>query len=1117
MNRRVFSLVGAGIAGVVLLGYILLVADEASGQPPPSASPASAVVPFSASSWVQAGTLARTSVASSPSSSGSPTSAAVQGPNASPVRRLQYNRDIRPILAENCFACHGPDSAARKADLRLDRREEAIAGGAIVPGKPEQSELIHRIYAADGEGLMPPVNSKKRLTEEQKALLKRWIAEGAEYQPHWSLIPPQRPPLPVVQDKSWPKNPIDYFILAELEKHGLKPAPEADRRTLARRLALDLTGLPPDPAEVEAFVQDRDPNYYEKYVDKLLASPHWGEHRARYWLDYARYADTHGIHFDNYREIWAYRDWVIEAFNANMPFDQFTIEQLAGDLLPNPTLDQLIATGFQRNNITTNEGGVIPEEYIVLYARDRTETFATVWMGLTLNCAVCHDHKYDPFTMRDFYSLSAFFNNTTQGAMDGNIPDTPPVVPVPRREDRPRYFQLQKEIAAVKQQMEQRRAAVKPEFDKWWQAATPEGVLNRNPLEGLYWHAPLNEGAGTKAAFAVSGQVRHLTLGDGYTWGAGSRGGKALTFRASGSVATIPDVGDFGRAQPFTVSLWIKVSRRNVTGAVLARMDPSQQHRGWDVWLEGERPGIHIIHNWPDDAIKIVANNPLPYNKWNHLTITYDGTGRAEGVTISVNGVVVPVSVVTPKKVVQGEIRTPVPLTLNGRHGGQSRLDNVSVEDIRLYTRALQAAEVMQLSRTGIIADVLSKPLAQRTAQEVQEAFTWWLQTFDAPSRQMQEQLARLQQEEAAIRARGTVAHVMQERPNSEPMAYILFRGEYDKRRDPVKADVPRVLPPMPPDLPRNRLGLARWLCRPEHPLMARVTVNRFWQEVFGTGLVKTTGDFGVSGELPSHPELLDWLAVEFRESGWDVKKLFRLIVTSATYRQAAILTPEKLEKDRDNRLLSRGPRFRMDAEMIRDYALAASGLLVRKIGGPSVKPYQPDGVWEAVAMIGSNTRNYKRDSGENLYRRSMYTFWKRAAPPASMEILNAPNRETCCVRRERTNTPLQALVTLNDVQFVEAARVLAEKALLHNPAEEARLDFLARRVLCRPLETREVQVLRESLRDLRSYYAQNPQEAKKLISYGEYKSDSRLDAAELAAWTLIANQLLNLDEVLNK
>ena len=1121
MERYLSGLGVLAAFGLGLMGLMGMSTHEAHGQPGVT-QPVSAILPFSLSPGLnaaeKAGTSSQTNPASTPTTPQSPTAVSAgkaQSPSAS--GRLQYNRDIRPILAENCFACHGPDSAARKADLRLDVREAAIAAGAIVPGKPEQSELIHRIYAAEGEGLMPPTQSKKRLTEEQKAILKRWIAEGAEYQLHWSLIAPVRPPLPAVQNKAWPRNPIDYFILAELEKRGLQPAPEADRRTLARRLSLDLTGLPPSPEEVEAFVQDSDPNYYEKYVDKLLASPHWGEHRARYWLDYARYADTHGIHFDNYREIWAYRDWVIDAFNANMPFDQFTIEQLAGDLLPNPTLDQLIATGFQRNNITTNEGGVIPEEYIVLYARDRTETLATVWMGLTANCAVCHDHKYDPLTMRDFYSLSAFFNNTTQGAMDGNIPNTPPVVPVPRREDRPRYFQLQKEIASVQQQLDQRRRQVQGQFEQWWQGANWTSVYEQIPTDGLLFHAPLSEGEGKQLAYAVRGHVRHVPVpaGNGSNWTEGPHGTKALLLRNGGTAVTIAEVGDRTAQQPFTVSMWVKVSQRNATGALLARMDPTQQHRGWDVWLEGEKLGMHLVSRWPDDAIKVVANQPLPYNRWVHVCMSYDGSGSADGVVLYVDGAPVPA---TPQqKQVRGDTRTAVPLTINGRHGGEGRLDKVAIGDVRFYARRLDAVEVLQLARTAAVAGIVRKPLAQRSAEDKNIALEWWLTTFDEPTRQGRAQLARLQQEEADLRARGTVAHIMQERPNSKPMAYILFRGEYDKRRDPVEADTPRVLPPMPPDLPRNRLGLARWLVSKEHPLTARVTVNRFWQEVFGTGLVKTTGDFGVSGELPSHPELLDWLAVEFRESGWDVKKLFKLMVTSATYRQAAIATPEKLERDRENRLLSRGPRFRMDAEMIRDYALAASGLLVRKIGGPSVKPYQPDGVWEAVAMIGSNTRHYKRDSGENLYRRSMYTFWKRSAPPASMEILNAPNRETCCVRRERTNTPLQALVTLNDVQFVEAARVLAEKALQHNPADEARFDFIARRILCRPLDSRELSVLQDNLRDLRHHYAQQPEEAKKLITFGERQPDPKLDPVELAAWTLIASELFNLDEVLNK
>jgi hypothetical protein len=765
-----------------------------------------------------------------------------------------YNRDIRPILAENCFPCHGPDSAARKAGLRLDRREAAIKAGAIVPGKPDESELVNRIFSKERGEMMPPAASHKTLTAEQKERLKQWVAAGAEYQPHWSFIAATRPQPPVTKDPAWAKNPIDNFILAKLEATGLRPAPEADRPTLARRASLDLTGLPPSPAEVDAFVNDTSADAYQKYVDRLLQSPRWGEHRARAWLDAARYADTHGIHFDNYRECWAYRDWVINAFNRNQPFDQFTLEQLAGDLLPNPTLDQQVATGFHRCNITTNEGGVIAEEYAVLYARDRTETTARVWMGLTANCAVCHDHKFDPLSQKEFYSMSAFFNNTTQPVMDGNVKDTPPTLFVGTAEDRQRLPALEKEIADVKRQIEEQKKQQKPE----------------------------------------------------------------------------------------------------------------------------------------------------------------------------------------------------------------------------------------------------SKPDAK-------------------PSPELAAKLVGLEKELVALRARGTMAHVMQERKEA-PVAYFLFRGEYDKRRDQVKPDTPAFLPPMNEKGPKDRLGLAQWLLRPEHPLTARATVNRFWQEVFGTGIVRTTEDFGTTGELPSHPELLDWLAVEFRESGWDVKKLFRLMLTSAAYRQAALSTQEKLEKDPQNRLISRGPRFRMEAEMVRDYALAAAGLLVEKIGGPSVKPYQPEGVWEAVAMPESNTRFYKRDSGEPIYRRSLYTFWKRAAPPASMEVFNAPTRETCVVRRERTNTPLQALVTLNDPQFVEAARNLAQKALKEGgPNTEVRMDFVARRALCRPLRPEEGKPLADVLAELLRYYQGHAEDAKSLIAVGESKADPALDAPTLAAWTMAVNTIMNFDELLNK
>ncbi|MBX9582298.1 MAG: DUF1553 domain-containing protein [Gemmataceae bacterium] len=1030
--------------------------------------------------------------------------------------KVEYNRDVRPILAENCFACHGADSAARKADLRIDRRGDAVDSGVVVPGKPAESKLIERILTDEPSEVMPPPKTKKTLTAAQKDILRRWVEQGAEYQAHWSFLPPKRHPVPTFpgdpKARAWVKTPIDAFVYARLKAAGLTPAPEADRRTLARRLSLDLVGLPPDPADVEAFVNDPSPGYYEKYVDKLTASPQWGEHRGRFWLDAARYADTHGIHFDNFREVWAYRDWVINAFNQDVPFDRFTVEQLAGDLLPDPTLDQRVASGFNRMNITTNEGGAIDEEYLVLYARDRTETTAAVWLGLTAGCAVCHDHKYDPVTQKDFYSLSAFFNNTTQRAMDGNIQNTPPVVPVPKADDRSRWAALGKEIAAAKGKLDGRKAAAKADFQAWLAAAKAADFDVKPPTAGLVFHAPLTERAGKTVAYAADREVRFAAWETGYDWSVERRKGeKAFTIRAGDSVA-VPDVGDWDKDRPFAVSFWVQLTKRGTGGAVVARMDEANGYRGWDVWLQNDRIATHVINAYPQDALKVVAKSPLPTAKWVHVTVSHDGSGKAGGAKVYYDGVPQPTD--TENDTLKSTIKTPVPLKIGQRHAGQ-RVNGVALEDLRVYDRAASAADAKALAGNRRTFDLLSKPAAGRTPAEADELYTWWLTTEDKPYQDLTAAVKKLQDEETAIKARGTIAHVMSEK-DGEPTAYVLFRGDYDKRRDKVTADTPKSLPPMGKDQPRNRLGLAKWLLAPDHPLTTRVTVNRFWQELYGNGLVKTSGDFGISGELPSHPELLDWLALDFR-TDWDVKRFFKLLVTSATYRQAAVATPEKLAKDRDNTLLSRGPRFRMDAEMVRDYALAASGLLVKKLGGPSVRPYQPTGVWEAVAMIGSNTRDYKPDAGENLYRRSMYTFWKRAAPPASMEVLNAPNRETCTVRRERTNTPLQALLTLNDVQFVEAARVLAETAMKASGEDAGRLDFLGRRLLARPFRPAEVEVLTESLADLRSHYKAKPEDAKKLIAFGERKADPKLDPAELATWTMLANQLLNLDEVLNK
>ncbi len=848
-------------------------------------------------------------------------------------------------------------------------------------------------------------------------------------------------------------------------------------------------------------------------MDELLRSPQWGEHRGRYWLDYARYADTHGIHFDNYREMWSYRDWVIDAFNRNLPWDQFTIESLAGDLLPNRTLDQWIASGFNRCNMTTNEGGIIDEEYLVLYTRERTDATAQVWLGMTAGCAVCHDHKFDPLSQREFYEMAAFFNNTTQGARDGNIKDTPPVVIAPLPQDRERWFALEREIPAAQQRLAARKAEAQPEFEKWLVSATPEIFASKLPEEGLHFHAAFNEGADQPVHVTAGSKTRQIVLSPNASWQSGHVGSYALEL-TKGAVAELPDVGDFDKDQPFSCGAWVKLAPNDSYGAIVARMDNGQNYRGWDFWVQGRRVGTHIISAWNQDAIKVVTKDPIPANQWTHVLFTYDGSGRAAGVKVYVNGQVKPTNV--ESDTLRSSTRTAVPFKI-GQRNTSDPISGAVIQDLRIFTRTLSPQEVETLAKATRYASIMAKSVDQRTDAETEELFGWWLLNLDPPSMAISQEIARLEREQNDIKSRATVAHVMQER-EGPATAFVLFRGEYDQRREQVNADTPDALPPFPDHLPRNRLGFAQWLLLPEHPLTARVTVNRFWQEVFGAGLVRTTGDFGVSGELPSHPELLDWLAVEFRESGWDVKKLFRLMVTSATYRQAANVTPEKLEKDADNRLLSRGPRFRMDAEMIRDYALAASGLLVKKIGGPSVKPYQPPGVWEAIAMNVSNTRSYQRDTGENLYRRSMYTFWKRQAPPASMDIFNAPNREYCVVRRERTNTPLQALVTLNDEQFIEAARHLAQTAIKEGGETfNGRLDVIGKRLLARSFREEEKQVIRQSLEDLSAYYQSAPEDAAKLITVGESKADPAIQPSELAAWTMVCNELMNLDEVLNK
>lgn len=1100
--------------------------------------------------------------------------AAITPSSAEPIR---FDRDIRPILVENCLACHGPDPATRKAGLRLDTREGVFEAGrrrdaSVVPGDPDASPLWQRIGTDDPAEVMPPPDSLKALKPDEKERIRAWILQGAPWAEHWAFTAPERPAVPEGHDAAVVlRNPIDAFVAARLAEEGLTMNPEADLRTVARRVSLDLTGLPPGPGELEALGADSAPDAYERYVERLLDSPHWGEHRGRYWLDAARYADTHGLHFDNYREMWPYRDWVIAAFNRNLRFDQFTVEQLAGDLLEDPTEDQQVATGFQRCNLTTNEGGTIEEENLALYASDRVGTTGWVFLGLTANCAACHDHKFDPMTTRDFYALAAFYRNTRQSGFDRNWREGDGAIVVPQGgADRRRWRELPEEIRQAEAAYEALFADADVALAAWAAAARDDGAEEDADEDGAGWIRPADEQVALRfdrtdagdAELRVGGERRRVALAGETAWREDGPAGPGAVLRPDQTL-DLGDLGDWEAGDPWTVSAWVWLPEEGrMEGSIVARMkDASGNHRGWDVFVSRRSFGLHLVHRWPQVAMKVrSADDALQPGAWQFVTVSHDGSGRASGVRLYVNGE--RVNGRAEQDRLEGSVRVDLPLRV-GRREKDHALDGAAVQDLRLHQRALEPFEVRAMAAAPTIAtrrraweqtmagitalraelaggagsdggapgaagdDVVKREAEERREREAQlrrwEAETGAVRDYFRtvvyePAAEAGRRVASLKTERDRIRGRSPVTHIQSEREDSTPMARILRRGEYDKPGDEVAADTPGFLPPMPEGAPRNRLGLAQWLVSPGNPLLARVTVNRFWQEVFGTGIVRTTEDFGTVGEAPVNQALLDWLAVEFRESGWDVKRLFRLMVTSAAYRQASTVTPEKLERDRDNRLLSRGPRFRLDAEMIRDYALATSGLLVPRVGGPSVRPYQPEGVWEAVAMPESNTRHYERDSGEALYRRSLYTFWKRAAPPATMDLFNAPSREVCSVRRERTNTPLQALATLNDPTFVEAARVLAETAWWDaRGVEDAALDALASRVLLRDLTQAERDIVRETLDRMRAHYEAVPEDALRLLGVGESPRNPVLAPAPVAALTLVANQLLNLDEALNK
>jgi hypothetical protein len=1052
-------------------------------------------------------------------------------PEASEPARLSFSTHVQPVLSEYCYHCHGPDAGTRepKSDpLRLDLAEFALAargGGkpAIIPGKPEDSLVVKLMRTENPEAKMPPAAAHKEMPEEAVALIERWIAEGAAFEQHWAFVPPQRPGVPVAAVPAKVRNPIDAFIQRELAAAGLEPQADDDPRALARRAALDLTGLLPSAADVEAFAGRPDDASYRAMLDRLFESPAYAEHRARYWLDYVRYADTHGLHFDNYRSIWPYRDYIIRSFAAHKPFDQFVREQVAGDLLEAADADPWIATGYLRSNVTTNEGGTIPEEIHSHNTRDRTEAFGAAFLGVTVGCAACHDHKFDPVSAREFYSLAAFFHNTADLPWDRNRADPEPVLRLPA--DPEKRAALDAAVAAramAARKWDALRRGAAERFRDWLAGG---GAPRAVDAAGLALHLPFDEGRGDRVhnrAPAATAEAWTVTTNPP-VWGEYLWLHPSARFDIASDLE-IPEHGDFDTGDAFAVAFWarprIKVGGGATgDGAFVARMGriEDDQHRGWDVFLAGDKVMVHLVHRWPDQAILVEAAG-IPRSDWTHLGFSYDGSAKAAGVKIFVNGHPVPVKATHDSLAPELPIRTSLPMTIGSRHG-EARLRELAMQDLRIYRRALAADEFAALPFEHHAAAWLAAQPDPASWTGHQRHFAlerFFLGTQVPEAAALRAEIDRHDAEIARLGQGGVPTLIARERP--EPAhAWVLARGEYAARSEVVATDVPAFMPPLPGGAGASRLDLAEWLFRPDHPLFARVAVNRAWQEIFGRGLVETPDDFGIMGARPSHPELLDWLAVEFRESGWNLRHIYTLMLESQAYRQARRVTPEILAADPDNRLLSRGPRFRMDAEMLRDTALQASGLLVPKVGGPPVKPYQPAGIWEAVSMPESDTLKYQQDSGEALYRRSLYTFWKRFAPPPSLETFDAQAREVVCVVRARTNTPLQALVSMNDPQFVEAARKLAERAL-HAAADPAgRIDFLARTLLARPLASAEQAAAEARLARYAAHYRGHPDDARALLATGAAPADTAFDPAETAAWTMLANQFLNLDETLVK
>lgn len=1006
---------------------------------------------------------------------------------------IDFGREVLPLLSDNCFQCHGPDQANRQANLRLDIEEGAFAEldsgeTAVVAGDLDASALIARITSSDESIRMPPPDSGKQLTAANIETLKRWVEQGAKWDQHWSFVTPVKPAVPPAIPGQTATNPVDHFVQRQLQRRQLTQEPEATRESLIRRVALDLTGLPPTVTEIDQFLSDNEPGAYERMVDRYLASQRYGEHMARIWLDAARYGDTHGLHLDNERSIWPYRDWVIQAFNENKPFDEFTIEQLAGDLLPEPSVSQRVATGFNRCNVTTSEGGSIDEEYYVRYAVDRVETTATVWLGLTAGCAACHDHKFDPLSQREFYQLFSYYFSLTERAMDGNALLPPPSLKVPTATQQQQQQRLQEDLARAAQAIEDGFAGIQYQDPL---ADQPLGPLQQREIVWIEDALP----AGAKPAGDGPELWKFVSAPDAPVYS----GEKSTVRTASGlSQHFFTDATDkLAIGENDRLFAYVYLDPENPPETIQLQFnDGNWEHRAF--W------GADKAHGAGRKNASNLPMGDLPEaGKWIRLEVAAADVGLKSGAQLN------------------GWAFTQVGGTVYWDRGG---IISTSLSDEQ--SRSLYAWEQFrgQVKAPALPADVekaLDVELAQRDENQQRTIRRYFLEFVNPDSK---DRIAPLKQRHTEIQNQLTeldkqipATLVMQDRAEVR-VAHILERGEYDKKGEPVETGVPQWILPSSAELPKNRLGLAQWLVDPQHPLTSRVAVNRIWQQFFGIGLVRTSEDFGLQGERPTHPELLDWLAIEFIESGWNVKQFQKMLLMSATYRQDSRVQPAKLAADPENRYLSRGPRFRLDAEVIRDQALAVSGLLVPTIGGKSVKPYQPAGLWKPVGFGGSNTSVFKQDQGAALYRRSMYTFWKRTSPPPSMSAFDAPNRETCQVRRARTNTPLQALVLMNDVQFVEAARHFAERTVREGGEDDhAKLVWAFRSVTARQPTESELATIQRVLTMYREQFAKDQEAAAKLLKIGDSPRDENIAAVESAAWTMVTHLLLNLSEIVTK